>query len=84
MWLCPELVNLESMGSDVPTENRIYADYISWDKLTKDGCWGNFDKGSFTPEELMEKGKTFWTTFISKKCEGLKSVLEEAYNKKIS
>ncbi|GER73808.1 hypothetical protein BpPP18_18750 [Weizmannia acidilactici] len=84
MWLCPELVKLKSMGSDVPTENRIYADYIFWDKLTKDGCWGKLDENSFTPEELAEKGKKFWTTFISKKCEGLKSVLEEAYRKKTS
>lgn len=73
----------KSMGSDVPTENRIYA-YIFWDKLTKDECWGKFDENSFTPEELAEKGKKFWTTFISKKCEGLKSVLEEAYRKKTS
>lgn len=82
MWLCPEFVKLNSMGSDVPVENRIYADYIFWDKLTEDGCWGKFDKGSYTDDELAEKGKTFWTTLISKKCEGLKSVLEEAYHKK--
>lgn len=84
MWLCPELVKLNSMGSDVPAENRIYADYIYWDKLTEDGCWGKFEEGSYTNEELAEKGKTFWTTFISKRCEGLKSILEEAYHRKIN
>lgn len=84
MWLCSELVKLHSMGSDVPAENRLYADYVSWDKLTEDGCWGKFEEGSYTNEELAEKGKTFWTTFISKRCEGLRSILEEAYHKKMN
>lgn len=83
MWLCPELVELESMGSDIPSENRKFADYIFWDKLTKDGNWGKYDKGNYSKEELAEKGRTFWTTFISKKCEGLKEFMEEAYTKKM-
>ncbi|WML50075.1 hypothetical protein RCG23_09625 [Neobacillus sp. PS3-34] len=84
LWLCPEYVKLESMGSDIPPENRMFSDYISWDKLTEDGCWGKFDKDSYPPEELAKIGKSFWNTFISGKCEGLKAVLEEAYHRKIS
>lgn len=83
MWLCPDLVKLESMGSDVPKENRKFADYISWDKLTKDGCWGKFDNNVYTPEQLAEIGEKFWTSFISKRGEKLKSILEEAYQLKI-
>nr|WP_254450561.1 creatininase family protein [Cohnella herbarum] len=40
MWLCPDKVKLLSMGSQIPTENRKYADFMGWDKLTTDGCWG--------------------------------------------
>ena len=82
MWLCPELVKLESMGSDVPAENRKFADYIFWDKLTKDGCWGKFEKNDYTPEQLAKMGEIFWTAFISKRGENLKVILEDAYRKK--
>ncbi|MFI2859360.1 creatininase family protein [Paenibacillus sp. JSM ZJ436] len=34
MWLCPEHVKTRSMGSNIPLENRFYADYMGWDKLT--------------------------------------------------
>ncbi|MCK1999665.1 creatininase family protein [Psychrobacillus psychrodurans] len=84
MWLCPELVKLESMGSDVPPENRKFADYIFWDKLTKDGCWGKFEDSIYTPKQLAEMGETFWTSFTSKRSENLKLILEEAYLKKMS
>ncbi len=83
MWLCPDLVNLESMGSAVPKENRKFADYIYWDKLTKDGCWGEFENNVYTPKQLAEIGERFWTAFISKRAENLKSILEEAYHLKM-
>ncbi|KRE49276.1 creatininase family protein [Paenibacillus sp. Soil522] len=82
MWLCPELVKPQSMGSDIPSENRIYADYLGWDKLTKDGCWGKFDEGVYSQEDLAEKGKTFWNVFIQKRTEGLKQILEDGYRRK--
>lgn len=84
MWLCPELVKLKSMGSDVPPENRKFADYIFWDKLTKDGCWGKFEDSIYTPKQLAEMGEAFWTSFISKRSENLKLILEEAYLRKMS
>lgn len=84
MWLCPELVKLESMGSDVPTENNKFADYIFWDKLTADGCWGKFEKDHYNPEELANIGEKFWTTYISKRSEKLNSVMEEAYRRKMT
>jgi creatinine amidohydrolase len=82
MWLCPELVKTLSMGSNIPSENRLYADYLGWDKLTQDGCWGKFEEGSFSHEELAEKGKLFWNTFINKRAEGLKQILDEGYHRK--
>lgn len=82
MWLCPELVKPKSMGSDIPSENRFYADYIGWDKLTQDGCWGKFEEGRYSGELLAEKGKLFWDTFIKKRTEGLKQILEEGYRRK--
>jgi creatinine amidohydrolase len=82
MWLCPELVKTNSMGSDIPSENRLYADYLGWDKLTRDGCWGKFEEGSYSYEELAAKGKLFWNTFIQKRTEGLKQILEEGYRRK--
>ncbi|MGM0883726.1 MAG: creatininase family protein [Bacillota bacterium] len=82
MWLCPELVKIKSMGSDIPSENRIFADYISWDKLTEDGCWGKFEEGIYSNDELAEKGEKFWNTFINKRIEGLKQILEEGYKRK--
>ncbi|WP_274517060.1 hypothetical protein [Fictibacillus macauensis] len=27
---------------------------LSWDKLTDDGCWGSFDLGSYSPEQLKK------------------------------
>lgn len=80
--LCPELVKTNSMSSDIPSENRRYADYLGWDKLTQDGCWGKFEEGIYSHEELAEKGKTFWNTFIQKRTEGLKQILEEGYRRK--
>lgn len=82
MWLCPDKVKLESMGSNIPSENKQYADFMGWDKLTSDGCWGNFDPELYTPEELALKGKIFWSTFMERKAEGLKELLEDAYNRK--
>ncbi|MGU3471837.1 creatininase family protein [Paenibacillus sp. D51F] len=82
MWLCPELVTTNAMGSDIPSENRLYADYLGWDKLTQDGCWGKFEEGIYSHTELAEKGKTFWNMFIGKRIEGLKQILEEGYRRK--
>ncbi|MGZ9583079.1 creatininase family protein [Paenibacillus marinisediminis] len=82
MWLCPELVKPQSMGSDIPSENRLYADYLGWDKLTIDGCWGKFEEGVYSKEDLAEKGKTFWNAFIQKRTEGLKQILEDGYRRK--
>ncbi|WP_240479843.1 creatininase family protein [Paenibacillus wynnii] len=83
MWLCPDKVKLQSMGSEIPEKNILYSDFLGWDKLTSDGCWGQFTIGKFTEEELSRKGKIFWETFIKTKCEGLKEILIEAYLKKI-
>lgn len=83
LWLCPEYVKLNSMGSNIPEEHFKYMDFMGWDLLTEDGCWGQFIAGTYTKEELAEKGKIFWTTYIAKKCEGLKEVLEKAYRKKM-
>ena len=83
MWLCPELVKLETMGSVVPEVNNAFSDYIGWDKLTVDGNWGHYTKGDFTNEELANKGKTLWMTLINEQCDGLKEYLEEAYRRKM-
>ncbi|MEI5908596.1 creatininase family protein [Bacillus spongiae] len=82
MWLCPDLVELKPMGSAVPPENRMFADYIFWDKLTEDGCWGQFDPNEYTPQQLSEIGETFWTSFISKRSEIIGTIVEEAFQKK--
>ncbi|MEK3672097.1 creatininase family protein [Paenibacillus sp. FSL R10-2771] len=84
MWLCPERVQTKSMGSSIPADNRLYADYMGWDKLTEDGCWGKFEEGSYTDQELSEKGRLFWETFIHKRSEGLLQILEEAYRRKMA
>ncbi|SFL74876.1 creatinine amidohydrolase [Paenibacillus sp. 1_12] len=84
MWLCPEHVKPGSMGSDIPPQHRLYADYMGWDKLTKDGCWGKFETGIYTDDELREKGKIFWETFIMKRSEGLQAIVDEAYRRKMS
>jgi len=83
MWLCAELVSIETMGSDVPIENNKYADYIFWDKLTKDGCWGEFKSNEYPNDQLASIGETFWTSFISKRGENLNKTLEEAYRLKM-
>jgi creatinine amidohydrolase len=43
MWLCPEHVKLEQMGETIPDGLNKFADYMGWNKLTKDGNWGEFD-----------------------------------------
>lgn len=83
MWLCPELVKAETMGSEIPNENNRFADYIGWDKLTKDGNWGSYVKGQYTDQQLAEKGELLWMTLIKEQCEGLKEYLEEAYRRKL-
>ncbi|WP_265333454.1 hypothetical protein [Paenibacillus guangzhouensis] len=83
MWLCPDKVKLEPMGSQIPSDYKKYADFMGWDKLTTDGCWGIFHPELYTTDELAHKGKTFWDTFIKRKTEGLKELLEDAYNRKI-
>ncbi|PLT29269.1 creatininase family protein [Peribacillus deserti] len=84
LWLCPELVKIENMGSEVPVEHNKFADYVSWDKLTKDGCWGKFEVSDYSSEQLAKIGKTFWTTFIAKRSERLKENLERAFDLKMS
>jgi creatinine amidohydrolase len=84
MWLCPEYVKLNEMGSEVPSENNKFADYMGWDKLTKDGNWGYFNPADYTAAELADKGKILWTTFIKQQSDGLKEYLDEAYLRKIS
>lgn len=83
MWLCPDKVKLSSMGSHIPDEHKKFADFMGWDKLTSDGCWGSFQPGIYTAEQLACKGELFWTTFIQRKAEGLKAVLEDAYRRKV-
>ncbi|MFX4300929.1 creatininase family protein [Alicyclobacillus tolerans] len=82
MFLCPEYVKLKSAGSPIPDEHNKFADIVGWEKLTRDGNWGEFVTGTYTPEELAEKGRTLWMTFIKKNCEGLKAFVEEAYRRK--
>lgn len=83
MWLCPELVKVGSMGSEVPVENNKFADYVFWDKLTKDGCWGKFESDGYSDEQLASIGKTFWTSYILKRSELLKETLDTAYQLKM-
>jgi len=82
MFLCPEYVKLESMGSPVPDENNKFADIVGWEKLTHDGNWGEHIAGAYTSEELKGKGRNLWMTFIQKNCEGLKEFVDEAYHRK--
>lgn len=78
MWLCPELVDLQPMGGDVPLPYYPVADYVFWDQLTTDGCWGSFEPGVYSPDELATIGETFWTTFTEKRAEHLKETLMTA------
>ncbi|MNG41761.1 hypothetical protein D3C84_1311510 [compost metagenome] len=57
---------------------------MGWDKLTEDGCWGQYVEGSYSDDELREKGKLFWETFIARRAEGLKQILDEAWRRKIA
>lgn len=84
MWLCPDLVDLKPMGSDVPRENKKFADYIYWDKLTKDGCWGKFEDQKYSSAQLADMGEKFWEFYIAKRSENLKQTLEEAFAMKMS
>lgn len=83
MWLCPELVTLSRMGSEIPKDFMKYADYMGWDKLTQDGNWGEYVDGEYTRDDLAKKGETLWMTLISRHCEGLKEHLEEAFARKM-
>lgn|GEM_PF-1478967 len=84
IWLCPDLVKLKPMGSDVPQENKKFADYIPWDKLTGDGCWGKFEDDKYTPVQLAEIGEKFWTSYIGKRSEKLKTILDDAFRLKMT
>ncbi|WP_393965126.1 creatininase family protein [Exiguobacterium sp. S22-S28] len=74
----PELVDLKPMGGDVPLSHYPVADYVFWDQLTTDGCWGHFEPGVYSPDELARIGETFWTTFIDKRAEHLEDTLTTA------
>ena len=84
MWLCPELVKIGSTGSEVPVESNRFADYVFWDKLTKDGCWGPFESDVYSAEQLASIGEKFWTSYILKRSKLLKETLEKAYQLKIN
>ena len=84
MWLCPENVKLNQMGSEIPQINNTFADYMGWDKLTSDGNWGHFNPNEYSADQLADKGRILWTTFIQSQCEGLKEHLEEAYRRKMN
>lgn len=84
MWLCPELVELKSMGSDIPRANKKFADYIYWDKLTEDGCWGKFEEETYTSVQLSEMGEKFWNFYIDKRSENLQSILDDAFRMKMT
>jgi creatinine amidohydrolase len=83
MFLCPDLVKLIAAGSRIPNEHNKFADCVGWERLTEDGNWGEFIPELYTPEELREKGRILWTTFISRNCDGLKEYVEEAYRRKV-
>ena len=83
MFLCPQnVVALVSSGSDIPMDDNKLADYMGWDKLTKDGNWGQFVPSNYSQDELAEMGRTLWMTFIRRNCDGLKEHLDEAYRRK--
>jgi creatinine amidohydrolase len=84
MWLCPELVKLAQMGEAIPDEYNKFADLIGWEKLTKDGNWGEFDPKQYSREELAHKGEILWMTLINRNCEGLKEYIDQAYKRKIA
>jgi len=46
--------------------------------ITTDGCWGSFEPGVYSPDELATIGETFWTTFTEKRAEHLKETLTTA------
>jgi creatinine amidohydrolase len=82
MFLCPDHVKLEAAGSSISDAFNKFADLMGWDKLTRDGNWGEFVPGTYSADELREKGRILWMTFIKKNCEGLKEYVEEAYRRK--
>lgn len=83
MFLCPQYVKaFTAAGSCISPHNNKFADYVGWDKLTRDGNWGEYIPDIYTPAELAEMGKMLWMTLINKNCEGLKEHVEEAYRLK--
>jgi creatinine amidohydrolase len=86
LYHCPELIDydaLQSFGKSIPVEMNQFMDYMSWEHLTSDGSWGRFEQDSTTTkEELAERGRLFWETFVQKQSEVLKYHLAEAYHLK--
>jgi creatinine amidohydrolase len=66
LWLCPEYVKLNSMGSKIPEEHFKYMDFMGWERL-EDGCWEQFIVGTYTKEELAEKTENFLDDLYCKK-----------------
>ena len=71
------------MGSYIPHENRRYMDFVTWDKLRQMGAGDGCDPEQYSKEELAEMGRRFWTTFIAKRGEGLKEIVDTAYKLKV-
>lgn len=54
-------------------------DYMGWERITPNGSWGRFVRdATMTREELAERGKLLWTTFVTRQGEALKKHFEEA------
>ena len=82
LYLCPDLIDFASLpdfGEDIPATVNQFMDYMGWERITPDGSWGRFVRdAAMTQEELTERGRLLWTTFVAKQGETLKKHFEEA------
>jgi len=82
LYHCPQLIDydvLQSFGTTISPEMNQFMDYMGWEHLTSDGNWGRFEQDrTVTKEELANRGKLFWETFVQRQSEALKYHFTEA------
>jgi creatinine amidohydrolase len=77
LYLAPETVSEGAYGRKVPADLYSYADYVSWDKITPDGSWGQYTLDDATLA-TAEAGRILLEYFVTHHGPQLKQHLEKA------
>lgn len=65
LYLAPDCVLPGAFGSAIPEDEQSYMDYMSWNKITPDGSWGEYTESDATIA-TAEAGRALLEYFVAK------------------